>query len=106
MGFTFTEEQTLIQKTAATSRTRSWRRALASSTRPRSSPRSSIPKLTELGFMGIISPEAYGGSALSQMTQVLIMEELHRACAATGVTVSVAQQPLPGPDQQVRPPRT
>ena len=48
-----------------------------------------IPQLAEMGFMGITIPEQYGGSELNNFEQVLIMEELHRVDAATGVAVSV-----------------
>jgi butyryl-CoA dehydrogenase len=48
-----------------------------------------IKKLSELGFMGMLIPEKYGGSALGNFCLVLALEEINRACASTGVTMSV-----------------
>ncbi|MBI4575928.1 MAG: acyl-CoA dehydrogenase [Planctomycetes bacterium] len=45
--------------------------------------------LAEAGFAGILIPEAYGGSDLGQLAYVLVMEEVNRACASTGVTYTV-----------------
>ncbi len=48
-----------------------------------------IKKLSELGFMGMLVPEKYGGSALGNFCLVLALEEINRVCASTGVTMSV-----------------
>lgn len=46
-------------------------------------------KLGELGIMGMFVSEAYGGAALDTVSTVLAIEELSRADAGVGVTVSV-----------------
>ena len=46
-------------------------------------------KLAELGMWGLTVPEEYGGSAVGNLALAIILEELNRGCAATGVTVSV-----------------
>jgi len=97
MGFELSEEQVLIQKTARDFADQVLAPRARDLDREGKFPSEHIPKLTEVGFMGIISPEKYGGSAMSQIAQVLIMEELHRACAATGVTVSVHNSLCQGP---------
>lgn len=51
-------------------------------------PRELIKPLADLGFMGTIVPEAYGGSGLSAVAYALIIEELSAACASTGIIVS------------------
>jgi butyryl-CoA dehydrogenase len=97
MGFSLTEEQLLIQRTA-----REFSDAVIA---PRAReldqtgkfPSEHFGKLAELGYMGIIIPEEYGGSGLGQLEQVLIMEEIQRACASTGVTVSVHNSLVGGP---------
>ncbi len=48
-----------------------------------------IKKLGELGFMGMLVPEKYGGTALGNFCLVLALEEVNRVCASTGVTMSV-----------------
>lgn len=47
-----------------------------------------VAKLAENGFMGIFIPEEYGGSGMDYMSYSIIVEELSRACASTGVLVS------------------
>jgi alkylation response protein AidB-like acyl-CoA dehydrogenase len=47
------------------------------------------PKLAELGFLGLLIPEEHGGSGLGNLALSVVLEELNRACASTGVTVSV-----------------
>ena len=48
-----------------------------------------LPKLFEMGLMGIDVPEAYGGSGGSFFQACLAVEELSRADAAVGVLVDV-----------------
>src|SRR5438093_1503525 len=52
----------------------------------------------QLGFMGIDVPERYGGAGLDMITYVLVLEEINRACASTGVVlcshVSLAVAPI------------
>jgi alkylation response protein AidB-like acyl-CoA dehydrogenase len=43
----------------------------------------------EAGWAGMSIPEAYGGGGLSAVATSTVLIELSRACAATGVTVSV-----------------
>ncbi len=57
--------------------------------RTREFPRENVRKCAELNLMGIMVPEAYGGAGMDTVSYVLILEELSRACASTGVIVSV-----------------
>ncbi len=43
----------------------------------------------ELGFAGMLVPEEYGGSDLGSVALSLALMEVSRACASTGVTLSV-----------------
>jgi alkylation response protein AidB-like acyl-CoA dehydrogenase len=47
-----------------------------------------IKKLGELGFLGVIFPERYGGAGLSYSDYAIVIEELARADASVGITVS------------------
>lgn len=47
-----------------------------------------IPKLADLGFMGVNVPSEFGGSELSYLAYAIIIEELAAACASTSVIVS------------------
>ena len=48
-----------------------------------------IEEMAELGLMGIAVPEEYGGAGMGYIEYVLAMEEISRACASTGVIMSV-----------------
>ena len=43
----------------------------------------------EMGFLGMATPEAYGGSELGAVGSCLVLIEINKACASTGTTVSV-----------------
>ncbi len=47
-----------------------------------------IPQLAELGLLGVIFPENLGGSGLSYIDYVLIVEELSRVDPSIGITVA------------------
>jgi alkylation response protein AidB-like acyl-CoA dehydrogenase len=47
-----------------------------------------IPMLGEMGLFGTYVPEAYGGTGQDVVTYAMTVEELSRACAATGILVS------------------
>jgi len=52
-------------------------------------PRELLPKLAELGLMGVCIPEELGGAGADFVSYVLVLEELSRADAGIGVTVAV-----------------
>ncbi len=52
-------------------------------------PRELIPRLAELGLLGVCVPEEYGGAGADFLAYVLVLEELSRADAGVGVTVAV-----------------
>jgi len=51
-------------------------------------PKEIIGKLAENGFLGSYVPEEYGGAGMDYMSYALIVEEISRNCASTGVFVS------------------
>jgi butyryl-CoA dehydrogenase len=51
-------------------------------------PESIYKKLGENGFLGIFVPESYGGAGMDYIHYGIIVEELSRGCASTGVLVS------------------
>ncbi len=46
------------------------------------------PQLAELGLMGILFPEEYGGSAMGYIEYATIIEELARVCGSVGLSVA------------------
>jgi len=57
--------------------------------RSREFPFENVRKCANLSLMGVMVPEEYGGSGLDTIAYTLVIEELSRACASTGVIVSV-----------------
>lgn len=51
-------------------------------------PEALIGKLAENGFLGSYIPEEYGGAGMDYYAYALLIEELSRGCASTGVFVS------------------
>jgi len=89
MNFQFTEEQLMIKETA--------RKFAVEELAPRASerdekeefPHEEIKKLAELGFMGMMTSEKYGGAGLDTISYVLAMEEISKVDASVGVIMSV-----------------
>lgn len=52
-------------------------------------PHDEIKQMGELGFMGMMVPEQYGGAGLDTLSYVIAMEEISRADASCGVIMSV-----------------
>jgi butyryl-CoA dehydrogenase len=52
-------------------------------------PHDNVRKLAELGFLGMGVEEKWGGAGLSSLAYTVAMEEISRACASTGVIMSV-----------------
>jgi butyryl-CoA dehydrogenase len=52
-------------------------------------PTKTLDKLAKLGILGCIIPTEYGGAGLDTISYTIIIEELSRKCASTGVIVSV-----------------
>ena len=93
-----TEEQALIQKTARDFAREKVLPRAAEIDENKKVPAELIREMGSLGFMGIDVPERFGGSGLDTLTYVLVVEEINRACASTGVIlcshVSLAIAPI------------
>ena len=48
-----------------------------------------VPKMAELGLLGLTVPEDLGGAGMGNLELSIVLEEINRACASTGVTLSV-----------------
>jgi butyryl-CoA dehydrogenase len=48
-----------------------------------------VRQLGEMGLMGMMVPEQWGGAGLDAVTYAMAMEEISAACASTGVIMSV-----------------
>ncbi|MCB1161783.1 acyl-CoA dehydrogenase family protein, partial [bacterium] len=51
-------------------------------------PEANIDKLAQLGILGMTVPPEYGGQGMDHLSYTLVVEELSRVCASTGITVA------------------
>ena len=89
MNLDLTEEQALLEKTV--------REFAETEVRPLAKeldetghfPRATFQKAAELGLTGIALPEAQGGAGFDHIAYTIVIEEISRCCASTGVILSV-----------------
>jgi butyryl-CoA dehydrogenase len=89
MDFTPNEDQLAVQKTARDFAQNEVLPKAAEIDREHRHPAELVKRMAELGFLGIAVPEKHGGAGLDHVSYVLAMEEVSRACASTGVIMSV-----------------
>ena len=89
MNFTPTEDQLAAQQTARDFAQSEVLPKAAEIDREHRHPAELVKRMAELGFLGIAVPEQYGGAGLDHVSYALAMEEVSRACASTGVIMSV-----------------
>ncbi len=89
MDFTPTEDQLAVQKTAREFALQEVLPKAAEIDREHRHPAELVKRMGELGFLGIAIPDHLGGSGMDNVSYVLAMEEISRACASTGVIMSV-----------------
>jgi butyryl-CoA dehydrogenase len=84
-----TEEQKLLQKTVrefAESEVKPLAKELDATGR---FPRETFKKAAELGLTGVAFPESKGGAGFDHVAYSIVIEEISRCCASTGVILSV-----------------
>ncbi len=89
MNLELTEEQKLLQKTVrefAESEVKPLAKELDETGR---FPRDTFKKAAELGLTGVAFPEAEGGAGFDHIAYSIVIEEISRCCASTGVILSV-----------------
>jgi butyryl-CoA dehydrogenase len=89
MDFELTESQELFRQAARDIADREIAPGAAKTDELAAFPRETVAKLGELGFMGVMVPQEYGGAGADAVSYVLAVEEISRACASTGVIMSV-----------------
>ena len=89
MDLELTAEQSLIRDTARDFASKEVAPIASRIDKEHRFPHELIAKMGELGFMGIAVPEAWGGAGMDAVSYVLALEEICKACASTGVIMSV-----------------
>ncbi|MBI4811304.1 MAG: acyl-CoA dehydrogenase [Ignavibacteriales bacterium] len=89
MNFDYTETQLMIKETARKFAEDELAPSAAERDEKEEFPFEAVKILGELGFMGMMVPETYGGAGLDTISYVLAMEEISRVDASCGVIMSV-----------------
>jgi len=89
MLFQLTEEQLMIQQAARDFAQNELKPGVIERDEHQKFPAEQVRKLGELGFLGMMVSEKFGGSGLDALSYVLVMEELSKIDASSSVVVSV-----------------
>lgn len=89
MDFSLTEEQLLIQKTAREFAQDHLAAGVIERDEKAEFPKEQLKMLAELGFMGMMVPEKWGGAGLDTTSYCVAMEEICAVDASMGVVMSV-----------------
>ena len=89
MNFDLSETQKMVQDEARRFATEEVAPGAGQRDRDHAFPAELIPKMAELGYMGVCVEEKYGGSELDTISYTIVIEEIARACATTAVVASV-----------------
>jgi butyryl-CoA dehydrogenase len=97
MNFELSPEQKMIRDTARDLATREILPQAADIDRTHEFPRKIFSRLGELGLLGIMVPEAWGGAGMDALSYAVALEEIARACASTAVAMSVQSSLVAAP---------
>ncbi|MBW2171407.1 MAG: acyl-CoA dehydrogenase family protein [Deltaproteobacteria bacterium] len=89
MNFSLTEEQKMIQDMCRRFAENEVRPVAARLDETHEHPADLCQKMGELGLMGVAIPEEYGGAGMDYVSYMVAMIEISKACASTGVIMSV-----------------
>jgi len=84
-----TEEQQLLQKSVREFAEAEVKPLAKENDETGKFPRELIQKAAELGLTGVAIPEVEGGSGMDHISYAIVVEEISRVCASTGVILSV-----------------
>ncbi len=89
MDLTLTEEQRMIQDMAHDFAQKELAPQAAHRDEAEEFPWEALRKMGQLGLLGLVVPEEYGGSFVDTVSYCLAVEEIARACAATSLIMTV-----------------
>lgn len=88
MDFSLTEEQRAVQETARDFALREVDPIVDEIDEAQRFPKEIIQKAGQLGFMGIIFPEEYGGAGMGYVEYVLVVTELSKVDPSVGISIA------------------
>ena len=89
MDFSLTKEQEMIRKMVREFAEKEVAPIAAEIDETCEFPAETIKKMGKLGLMGVTVPKEWGGGGMDSVSYVIAVEEISRACASTGVAMSV-----------------
>lgn len=89
MDFQLSDEQKMIRDLARDFAQKEVAPGAAERDQKSQFPSDCVKKMAELGLMGMMIPEKWGGAGLDAVSYVLALEEIAVACASTAVSMSV-----------------
>ena len=89
MNLELTEEQQLLQKSVREFAEAEVKPLAKENDETGKYPRELFQKAAELGLTGVAIPEAEGGAGMDHISYAIVIEEISRVCASTGVILSV-----------------
>jgi alkylation response protein AidB-like acyl-CoA dehydrogenase len=89
MNFELTEEQKMVKEAAADFAKNTLLPRAQEFDEKEEIPKEIYQQLAELGYLGMLVPEEYGGSNLDFVSYICAMEEFAKACAALEISLSV-----------------
>jgi alkylation response protein AidB-like acyl-CoA dehydrogenase len=89
MNFEFSEDQARIRDAVRDFAEARIAPGVVERERHETFPREIVAGLAEMGILGMMVPEKYGGAGADALSFILVLEELARVCASTAVIVSV-----------------
>jgi len=89
LNFELTEEQVSVRDAVRAFAENEIAPGVAEREKKSEFPHAIIQKLAEMGILGMMVPEQYGGAGADCLSYILAIEELSRVCASTAVIVSV-----------------
>ena len=84
MDFHLTREQELVRQMMHDFTENEVKPIAAETDKTSTYPRENIEKLFDLGVMGMIVPEEFGGAGADDLSSAIAIEELSKQCASTG----------------------
>jgi butyryl-CoA dehydrogenase len=88
MDFEFNEDQRMLQQSVRAFAQKEIAKGAAERDEKAEMPDSLVKQLAELGLFGISIPEEYGGAGMGCIESSIVVEEVSKACAGTGVLLS------------------
>ncbi len=89
MNFSLTEEHEMIRQAARDFAQNECKPGVIERDTTMTFPKDQVKKLGELGFLGMMVPQEYGGAGLDTLSYAIAMEEISKVDASTSVAMSV-----------------